>query len=131
MFEPHPDAIRPMPCHPARMAQALADTVEAVIGVDTHTDTRSAWRPCGRAATPHPEHQAGPAVVSMTCSSSPYAADTPSSRNPGNPSMAVPALPSSLTWGLLRRVLDTAILRPQAQLQTQERSTCRAPDHAS
>jgi len=37
------------------------------------------------------------------------------STNPGNPSMAVPALPSSLTWGLLRRVLDTAILRPQAQ----------------
>ncbi len=42
MFEPQPDAIRPMPCHPARMAQALADTVEAVIGVDTHTDTHSA-----------------------------------------------------------------------------------------
>jgi len=42
MTEPHPDAIRPMPCHPARVAQALADTVEAVIGVDTHTDTHSA-----------------------------------------------------------------------------------------
>lgn len=42
MSEPQPDAIRPMPCHPARMAQALADTVEAVIGVDTHTDTHSA-----------------------------------------------------------------------------------------
>ncbi len=41
MTEPQPDAIRPMPCHPARMAQALADTVEAVIGVDTHADTHT------------------------------------------------------------------------------------------
>ena len=71
-------------------------------------------RPCALAATPQPAHQAVAAVVSTACLSSPSTSDTATRTIPGNPSMAVRALPLAFTWDLLHRVVDTAIPRPQA-----------------
>ena len=53
------------------------------------------------AATPQPTHHALRPVVSTACSSSPSTSDTARNLKPGSPSMAVLALPSELTWGLL------------------------------
>ena len=51
----------------------------------------------------------------MACSTSPAYSDTASTQKPGNPSMAVLAIASSLTWDLLESMAsDTSIVRSQA-----------------
>ena len=68
--------------------------------------TRTGRRPCGTACTPQPRQNSSTAVVSTACSSSPSTSDTASRTKPARPSIAVAALPSPCTWGLLVRVLN-------------------------
>jgi hypothetical protein len=76
--------------------------------------TRTGRRPCRTARTPQRRQNSSIVVVSIACSSSPSTWDTASRTKPvnrpgfrgGNPSIAVAALPSPSTWGLLVRVLN-------------------------
>ena len=86
----------------------------------THVGRRS----CSRACTPQPRQKSSRAVVSTACSSSPFCCDTASRTNPSNPSIAVAALTSSCTWGLLDSCPHTTNREAPGPFPGSGRSSC-------
>ncbi len=104
------------------------------LGAPPQLDLQQRHRAPRRGQTPHPhhpppvrpgEHPTGPAPrpprTRLDPPARPHrrAPTSPISTSPFSPSMAVPALPSPVTWVLLHRVRDTAILRPRPVFQVQ------------
>jgi hypothetical protein len=119
---------------PGRSGPVLCQWISAPHPFDPHQRHRPAShrqirtyvgrRSCSRACTPQPRQKSVEAVVSTACSSSPSCCDTASRTKPSNPSIAVAALTSSCTWGLLESCPHTTNREAPGPFPGSGRSSC-------